>query len=102
MALFREAQASLEDWKGIVEYTLDKHGEKQTRKYMRGLQDCMEAMAVSEGHYKDMQVQSHTVRVKHCQKHYIFGILQDGEPMLVLAIFHERMELMKRLKKRLK
>ncbi len=102
MALFRQTQAALEDWQGIVEYTLDKYGEKQTRKYLRGLQDCMKTMTKGEGHYKDIKIQAHTVRVKHCQKHYIFGLMQSDEPMLVLAIFHERMELMKQLKKRLK
>jgi plasmid stabilization system protein ParE len=101
MILYEKTKAVLEDWQNIVNYTLDNHGEEQTLKYTQGLQKCMDSMAKSEGHYKDIDVDGHIIRVKHCQKHYLFALLKENEPMLVLAIFHERMDLMKRLKKRL-
>jgi plasmid stabilization system protein ParE len=37
-----------------------------------------------------------------CEHHYIFCLSRDDAPALVVAIFHERMDLMVRLTDRLK
>ena len=42
------------------------------------------------------------MRVTHCQHHYIFGILRENSPMLIVAILHERMDMIKQLENRLK
>lgn len=102
MALYERSPVVDEDWQSIVDYTFDEYGEAQVRKYTQGLLKCMDSMSQGEGQFKDKKVLRRTVRIKHCQKHYIFGVIKPDVPMLVIAIFHERMELMKRLKKRLK
>lgn len=101
MTVYQKTLDVDKDWQGIVAYTNDKHGEIQTQKYMQQLEDCIIAMAKGEGHYRDKILSRYIVRVKHCQKHYIFGLMRDNTPMLVIAIFHERMDLMRRLKDRL-
>jgi len=73
-----------------------------TRKYMNQLEHCMNAMAKGEGSYRNLKVDTYLVRVKHCQKHYIFGLVESEQPILILALFHESMDLMNRLKTRLK
>lgn len=102
MALYEKSPVVDEDWQSVVDYTFDEHGENQVGVYTQGLLKCMDAMAKGEGHFKDKKVLRRTVRIKHCQHHYIFGVIKSDAPMLVIAIFHERMELMKRLRKRLK
>ncbi len=102
MVLYEKSLAAENDWRDIITYTLDKYGSAQTLKYTKHLLKCMGFMAKGEGVYKDEKVLRYTVRIKHCQKHYIFGVIRDNAPMIIIAIFHEKMELMKRLKKRLK
>lgn len=102
MTLYERSQAALQDWQDIVEYTLDRHGAGQTEKYTAGLIRCIEAMAQNSGHFKEIEVDGLTVRIKHCQKHYIFSLIRKNAPMMVIALFHERMDLMSRLKNRLR
>ena len=101
MTLYEKSQEALDDWQAIVEYSLDRHGENQTIKYTRQLINCIEAMAKGDGYFKDVKVKKRTIRIKHCQKHYIFGFVRDKDPLMIIALFHESMDLMTRLKKRL-
>jgi plasmid stabilization system protein ParE len=101
VALYERSHAALQDWQEIVEYTLDHHGESQTEKYTAGLISCIEAMSMSMGHYKDAKIEGYIIRIKHCQNHYIFGLVRKNTPLMVIAFFHERMDLMSRLKNRL-
>ena len=101
MTLYEKSQEALDDWQAIVEYSLDRHGENQTIKYTRQLINCIEAMAKGDGYFKDVKVKKRTIRIKHCQKHYIFGLVRDKDPLMIIALFHESMDLMTRLKKRL-
>jgi len=41
------------------------------------------------------------LRMVRCEHHYIFCLPRDDAPALVVAIFHERMDLMARLADRL-
>lgn len=102
MANHERSDAALEDWREIVEYTMDRYGEKQTEKYMDGLLDCINAMAEGSGYFRDNKVKNRTIRIKHCQKHYIFGLVRKNSPIMIIAIFHEQMDLMDRLKNRLR
>ena len=100
--VYEISAAAAEDWEGIVNYSLNQHGEKQTLKYMQELQKGTEQLAEGEGYYKNMETLYPNMRLKHCNHHYIFGLMRKNAPMLVVAIFHERMNLMVQLKKRLK
>jgi len=40
--------------------------------------------------------------MSRCEHHYIFFLPRDGAPTLIVAIFHERMDLMVRLADRLR
>ncbi|ECP5445232.1 type II toxin-antitoxin system RelE/ParE family toxin, partial [Salmonella enterica] len=41
------------------------------------------------------------LRMIHCEHHYVFCLPRGSAPALVVAIFHERMDLMARLSERL-
>ena len=41
------------------------------------------------------------LRMARCEHHYVFCLLREHAPALVVAIFHERMDLMTQLAARL-
>ena len=101
MEPYEISEPAEEDWRNIVNYTFNQFGEAQTRKYMSELKQCTKKLALSEGHFKELEDLYPSMRLKHCQHHYIFGLMRESCPMLVVAIFHERMDLMAQLKTRL-
>ena len=101
MSSYEIAQAAEQDLQNITTYTLERYGEKQTRKYMEQLENCAEDMATGQGYFKEVDDLAPDIRVKHCQHHYIFGLMRDSHPMVIIAVFHERMDLMVQLGKRL-
>ncbi len=36
-----------------------------------------------------------------CEHHYIMGLNRDGQPVAIVAVFHEKMDLMVRIAERL-
>jgi len=46
MNLYQISDAATEDWQDIVNYTLNQHGETQTRKYMSALEKGIEKIGV--------------------------------------------------------
>ncbi len=93
------AEADLRD---IIRYTRKQWGDDQTRSYMAKLTRCIERIATGQGPSNDMAAIYPGLRMAHCEHHYTFCLLRDGMAALVVAIFHERMDLMTRLSDRLK
>ena len=96
--LSEEAKTDLEE---ITEYSFAKYGVEQTLEYIAGLEQAAENLARSLGHFKELTEVHPALRMKKCEKHYIFGIVRANQPFLVIAVFHERMQLMQRLQGRL-
>lgn len=85
------------DIRGIIQYTLETWGKKQTDKYVGLLTDRF-----NELHNEDF-ISKHVfknVYVSYCEHHYIFYLKES--PAIIIAVFHENMDLMTRLKSRLK
>lgn len=93
---YERSRAAMHDWEQIVEYTLYNHGLT----YMAGLLQCITVMLQTEGDYKELEIEGRILRVKHCQKHYIFGLVKPDSTLMIIAFFHERMDFIKRLKDR--
>lgn len=96
--LSREAELDLED---IAEYSIKKHGESQMLKYIGNLEDDAEKLSSGILPFKTLVAINPNLRMKKSGKHYIFGLMQDNAPMIVVAFLHERMEILQRLKNRL-
>ena len=90
-----------EDYDGIMQYTLDNFGEKQMVKYSDQLIACLNTISDDKAIYKKIENEGRVIRSLHCQKHYIFGLERKNNPLLIIAIFHERMNLLEQLKNRL-
>ena len=97
--LLPDAEADLG---GIIRYTRKQWGEAQTRTYIAKLKCCIESMADGDARSKDMSALYPRLHMMRCEHHHVFGLPRDNDGMAVVAIFHERMELMVRLADRLK
>ena len=97
--LSKEAE---KDWINIAKYTLENYGERQLQTYTNSLLKCIDDLSNQVGQYKKLDISGHQVLNIRCNKHYIFALRQEDKSLIVLAILHERIELIQRLKVRLK
>ena len=89
------------DLKEIVRYTNEQWGEGQCRLYICQLEEAASALAKGEGIFKDMSALHPHMRMIKSGAHYIFCLNRPDTIPAVLAIFHERRDIMARLKNRL-
>lgn len=89
------------DIRGIVRYTRKQWGDPQVRRYIAILEQGLAEIAVGGRPFKDMSALYPALRMARCEHHYIFCLPREGEPALIVAIFHERMDLMERIVERL-
>jgi len=89
------------DLRGIIRYTRKEWGAAQVRRYVATLEQGMARLAAGLGAFKDLGAIYPALRMVRCDHHYVFCLPRAGEPALVIAIFHERMDLMMRLADRL-
>lgn len=81
----------------ILEYTFDRFGEAQMIKYKNQLDGCIYNLSQGKQPFRMLEVTSFKVRYLHCQKHYIFGLIQEDNTLIVLAILHEKMDIKSRV-----
>jgi toxin ParE1/3/4 len=96
--LTNEAEADL---RGIIRYTRKQWGDAQVRRYIAKLDRGMARLAAARGVFKDMSALYPILRMAHCEHHYVFCLPRKNAPALIVAIFHEHMDLMARLADRL-
>ena len=97
--LTKAASADLRD---IARYTKSQWGAQQARKYGDALEQCAEAIALGKGRFTLLPEIRKDLRVMRCQNHYIYCLPRKGEPALILAVLHERMDLLARIANRLR
>ncbi|KAB2661406.1 type II toxin-antitoxin system RelE/ParE family toxin [Brucella tritici] len=95
-----EAEA---DMRHIIRYTRKQWSDTQVRRYIGNLERGIANLAAGQGTFKDMSALFPMLRMAHCcEHHYVFCLPRENASALVVAIFHERMDLMARLADRLK
>ncbi len=90
------------DLRGIVRYTRKQWGDAQVRRYVATMERGIARLAAGQGVFKDMSALFPALRMGRYEHHYVFCLPREGAPALIVAIFHERMDLMTRLAERLK
>ena len=90
-----------EDLRGIVRYTRKTWGADQARVYAEKLRAGVERLARGEGTYKTLGDIHPSLRVARCEHHYIFCLWREAAPAIIIAILHERMDLITRVAGRL-
>lgn len=61
----------------------------------------MSRLAESPEQFRDMSTLYPELRMAHCERHYLFCLPRSDAPALIVAILHERMDLIVRLAGRL-
>lgn len=89
------------DLRGIIRYTRKEWGNAQVRPYIAKLEQGIARLVSRQGSFKDMSALYPALLMAHCEHHYIFCLPRENSPALIVAIFHERMDLMTRLTDRL-
>lgn len=101
MPLYELTSQAESDIRGIIRYTLEQHGEKQAFRYKNVLQERFCAIAERAVHARPLSERYSQVLVTRCEHHYIFYIHPEGKTPRIIAILHERMDVLTRLKDRL-
>lgn len=89
------------DLRGVIRYTRKQWGDAQVRHYIARLEQGIARLAAGQGIFRDISALYPELRMARCEHHYIFGLPREDAPALIVAIFHERMDLMGRLADRL-
>jgi len=91
--------AAEEDLRGIWSYSHEKWGLDQAEAYFGRIETCCEAVGERRARSKTLDGLPDGIRIHRCEHHYVFWL--DGKRPTVIAILHERMDLLRRLKARL-
>lgn len=94
--------AAEDDLRSIIRYTRKQWGSAQVRSYIAKLEQGIVRLANAQGPFKEMGELYPGLRLVHCGHHYIFCLPRGAEPALIVAILHERMDLVMRLESRLR
>ncbi|MDH5480895.1 MAG: type II toxin-antitoxin system RelE/ParE family toxin [Nitrosomonas sp.] len=91
-----------EDMKGIARYTIDTWGIEQAKRYEALLSDRFQEIAQGVITPRIFLKRRPDLLFTHCEHHYIFYWQpKNGTKPIILAVLHERMNLVQRLKNRL-
>ncbi|MCB1833727.1 MAG: type II toxin-antitoxin system RelE/ParE family toxin [Geminicoccaceae bacterium] len=91
--------AAEEDLHGIWTYTFRTWGFDQAEAYFDKIENCCEAVGSRQARSKTLDGLPDGVCIHRCEHHYIFWL--DDERPVIIAILHERMDFVRRLKGRL-
>jgi len=90
------------DLRGIIRYTRTQWGAAQIRRYVAKLKAGMANVSIGKGVFKEMDALYPKLRMTYCEHHIIFCLPRENAPALVVAILHERMDLLVRIADRLR
>lgn len=92
-------RSATEDMLGIWLYSKQQFGEAQANAYQHNLHACCARIAAGNAHVKAVPAVA-GAKVHRCHRHHIF-FTDGGDAILVLGVFHDRMDTMARLQSRL-
>lgn len=88
-----------EDLRGVWRYTFAKWGPDQADRYLGQMEACFEAISHDRAQSKSFETLPTGVCILRCEHHYIFWL--TGERPIIVAVLHEKMDLVRRLKERM-
>ena len=97
---YRLTSEAASDLKGILDYTLDRWGAEQADKYVLQVERCLHDLVSGRRSGKPFGDSLAEIQVFRCEHHYIFYSIQD-DLVAVVAILHEAMDLLVRLRERM-
>jgi len=90
--------AAEEDLREIWRYTYETWGVDQADRYFDRIGACFDAVGEGRARSRSFNELPNDVRILRCEHHYIVWL--TGDRPIIIAILHERMDCMQRLKDR--
>lgn len=101
MASYILTKAAEEDLISIWRYTFKTWGEKQADHYFNLMELGCETLNEKKVLWKSFDELYPDLKYFHCEHHYLFFLPNEDKKPIIIAILHERMNILKKLKKRL-
>lgn len=89
------------DLQEVISYTINKWGIEQARQYLDLLHEGCNALTRGEGNFKHLIEIEQDLYITHCEHHYILCVKRANKRPRIVAFFHERMDIIARVKTRL-
>lgn len=89
------------DIREIARYTDQQWGKRQRHAYVAQLEKVATDLALGQGVFRERDDLYPGVRVQLAGHHFVFCLPREVEPAMILAVLHEHMDLIARLKGRL-
>lgn len=99
MSGYRLTPAAEEDFISIWRYTVERWGEAQADRYYDLLEQCCEKIGKGKAVERQPISKLPLLRVVRCEHHHIFYLKREVPE--IIAVFHEKMDVMTRLTGRL-
>lgn len=90
-----------EDINKIAVYTISEWGSKQASRYSVILDSHFDAIGNGSARTRLFLPHRPELRVSRVEHHYVFHLEREKRLPLILAVFHENMDLLARLRRRL-
>jgi plasmid stabilization system protein ParE len=84
------------DLLGIARYTIETWGDEQADDYAEKLRICFEAIASGKVRHRALSKDRPDLLVTRSGHHYVFYRLRKGKVPLIIAVLHEKMDLIRR------
>ena len=93
--------AAQDDLREIARYTLKQWGKAQSLRYAALLEQCFIEIAARSRLSRPVLERYPILRASRCEHHYVFYLHPDDQPPQIIALLHEKMDMIQRLKNRL-
>ena len=101
LPVYELTEAADADLQAIARYTIETWGIEQARRYEDLLENHFEAIAQQTARTRAFLKSRPELMVSRCEHHYVFHLVREKQCSLILAVFHESMDLMARVRNRL-
>jgi plasmid stabilization system protein ParE len=102
MPAYRITPEAREDLRDIARYTLETWGTEQHAHYRDLLTDCFNRIAREGSAQRHFSKTYPELCVVRCEHHYVFYFPpENSQTPIIIAVFHDKMDCLARLKGRL-
>ncbi len=101
MAPYELTEAADADLQAIASYTVSTWGVEQARRYESILENHFSTIVRQTALSRVFLKHRPELLVSRCEHHYVFHLVREKQGPLILAVLHESMDLMNRLRERL-
>jgi len=89
------------DLREIARYTARQWGEAQSLRYAALLEKCFAEIAAGKRPSRAPLAQRPLLRLVRCERHRVFYLVGEDRLILIVAVLHEKLDILRRLKQRL-